>query len=75
MGKNPFKKSQQLASKFDKATDDKDVEKLKELIAALSKDMEKEDIFFQAQAYYSLATATDSVSKLSRERGDAKRLL
>lgn len=39
MGKNPFKKSQQLASKFDKATDDKDVEKLKELIAALSKDV------------------------------------
>ena len=62
---NPFLESQKIASQFDDATLKQDVDKLRELILSIEKDLDDKDIFFKAQMYYSLATATDTVSRLS----------
>ena len=62
---NPFIESQKIASQFDDATLKQNVDKLKELVLSIEKDLDDKDIFFKAQMYYSLATATDTVSRLS----------
>ena len=62
---NPFLESQKIASQFDDAILKQDVDKLRELILSVEKDLDDKDIFFKAQMYYSLATATDTVSRLS----------
>ena len=56
----PFIESQKIASQFDDATLKKDIDKLSELILSIEKDLDDKDIFFKAQMYYSLATATDT---------------
>lgn len=61
---NPFRDSQKIARQFDDATLKQDIDKLSELILSTEKDLDDKDIFFKAQMYYSLATATDTVSRL-----------
>ena len=61
---NPFIESQKIANQFDDAILKQDIDKLSELILSTLKDLDDKDIFFKAQMYYSLATATDTVSRL-----------
>ena len=61
---DPFLESQKIASQFDDATLKQDVDKLRKLVLSTEKNLEGKDIFFKAQMYYSLATATDMVSRL-----------
>ena len=72
--RNPFEKSQNIALQFDNATLNNDIEKLSELITTVEKDLESENIFFQAHMYYSLATATDTLSQISNEASNDRKL-
>ena len=72
--RNPFEKSQNIALQFDDATLNNDIEKLSELITTVEKDLESENIFFQAHMYYSLATATDTLSQISNEASNDRKL-
>ena len=64
---NPFDKSQVYAEKFDDATLKKDLEALKNLILEVEGTLNDNDIFYQAHVYYSLATATDTISVLEKD--------
>ena len=72
--RNPFEKSQNIALQFDDATLKNDIESLRELITTVEKDLESENIFFQAHMYYSLATATDAISRLFNESANDRKL-
>ena len=72
--RNPFEKSQNIALQFDDATLKNDIESLRELITTVEKDLESENIFFQAHMYYSLATATDTLSQISNEASNDRKL-
>lgn len=72
--RNPFEESQNIALQFDYATLKNDIEGLRELITTVEKDLESENIFFQAHMYYSLATATDTISRLSNESPNDRKI-
>ena len=66
-GNNPFEKSLVYAEKFDDATLKKDLAALKNLILDVEGTLNDNDIFYQAHMYYSLATATDTISVLEKD--------
>ena len=70
---NPFIESQKIASKFDEATLKNDVDELNKLILSVEKDLDGKDVFFKAQMYYSLATAIDTVSRLSANDSEKRK--
>lgn len=70
---NPFLESQRIAKKFDVATLKNDACELKKLIQLVEKDLESKDAFFKAQMYYSIATATDTISRLSDDNVEERK--
>lgn len=72
--RNPFEESQNIALQFDDATLSNDIEKLRELITTVEQELKSQNIFFKAHMYYSLATATDTISRLSNKSANDRKI-